>query len=154
MAFFDKLGETLSNKSKEVAQKAKDFSEINSLNGQISSQEELIKNTYFQIGKAYYERHKNEEGDPFAQQLKVVSGAEQKIAELRESIRLIKGVAVCEKCGAEVPAGSAFCASCGAKIESDVKPQEPQNANTCPNCGAALAEGAQFCVSCGHKVGE
>lgn len=155
MAFFDKLGETLSNKSKEVAQKAKDFSEINSLNGQISSQEELIKNTYLQIGKAYFESHKNEATDPFSQQIAVILGAEQKIAELRESIRLIKGIAICEKCGAEVPAGSAFCASCGAKIESAVlQPQQPQAANICSNCGAVLAEGAQFCVSCGHKVGE
>ena len=61
---------------------------------------------------------------------------------------------VCEKCGAEVPAGSAFCASCGAKIESAVSQPSQQTANICSNCGAVLAEGAQFCVSCGHKVGE
>ena len=154
MAFFDKLGETLSNKSKEVAQKAKDFTEINSLNGQISSQEELIRNTYLQIGKAYFDSHKGDASDPFHQQINVILGAEQKISELRESIRLIKGIAICEKCGAEVPAGSAFCASCGAKIESAVSQPSQQTANICSNCGAVLAEGAQFCVSCGHKVGE
>ena len=51
MAFFDKLGETLTNKGKDVAKKAKDFAEINSLNSQISTQQSMSQAAHAEIGK-------------------------------------------------------------------------------------------------------
>ncbi len=45
MSFFNKLGETLTNTSKDLAQKAKVMSEVSSLNGQIQVKEE--ENTRF-----------------------------------------------------------------------------------------------------------
>ena len=57
MAFFDKLGEKISSKSKEVAQKAKDLTDVTKLNAQVSAEEKTINELYFKIGKAYYESH-------------------------------------------------------------------------------------------------
>ena len=44
-----------------------------------------------------------------------VKGAEDKISEYKEQIKEIKGVMVCEKCGAEVAANTAFCTACGKR---------------------------------------
>ena len=41
MAFFDKLGETISSECEEVAKKAKEMAEIAKLNGKISTQEDI-----------------------------------------------------------------------------------------------------------------
>ena len=46
IAFFDKLGETISSKSKEVAQKAQDLTDVTKLNAQAVSYTHLIEETY------------------------------------------------------------------------------------------------------------
>ena len=43
MDFFNKVGSSISNKSKNVAKKAKELAEISSLNSQINTQEEIIR---------------------------------------------------------------------------------------------------------------
>ena len=61
MAFWENFGETISAKSKEVADKAKNFTDIASLKGQIVSQENVILRYYKEIGREYYAAHKNDE---------------------------------------------------------------------------------------------
>ena len=58
MDFFNKVGETITNKGKDVTKKVKDIAEIGNLNGQISVQEEMIQNLYFEMGKTFYEDNK------------------------------------------------------------------------------------------------
>ena len=155
MAFFDKLGETLTNKGKDVAKKAKDFAEINSLNSQISTQQSMIQATYAEIGKNYYEAHRVDAGDPYADKMQVIDNALAQIAALNAQIRQVKGIKICANCGAEVPAESAFCSACGARVteETPVQEEEPASAGIhCPNCGAELPADAAFCTSCGQKL--
>lgn len=117
MAFFNKMGEALSNKSKDVVKKAKEMAEIVSLNGQINSQEEIINKTYIEIGKSYYELHKEEADNIYAPQFEIISNAFSKIEELKVDISNIKGVQKCPNCSCEISEGVTYCPSCGAKLE-------------------------------------
>ena len=65
MDFFNKVGETITNKGKDVTKKVKDIAEIGNLNGQISVQEEIIQNLYFEMGKMFYEDNKEKEDTPY-----------------------------------------------------------------------------------------
>ena len=133
-------------------QKAKDFSEITRLNGQISEEETRINNAYLAIGRLYVEVHSGDAEPQFTTWISSIQQSQSKIDTYRRQIQDIKGVQRCEKCGAEVAAGSAFCNSCGApipKIEAAVL----QNGIPCKNCGAMIQLGMNFCTSCGTPAG-
>lgn len=155
MAFFDRLGETIVSKSKDVAQKTKDFAEVSNLNSQIRSQEDLIRNAYMEIGQLYYAANRSNPNGLYGEQIRAILAAEAEIEIRRQKIREIKGVKTCEQCGADIPLGATFCANCGAKVE--VVPVQPA-ADTqpaaihCPECGAELPADAAFCTSCGFKI--
>ena len=48
MDFFEKLGDTITTKGKEVTGKAKDLAEIANLKGQIGTCEDVIKKNYIE----------------------------------------------------------------------------------------------------------
>ncbi|WP_099468018.1 zinc ribbon domain-containing protein [Konateibacter massiliensis] len=119
MAFFDfdKLGETISAKSKDVAKKAKQVAEITSLNGKIGTQEDIIRRTYLEIGQKYYEQHKQDTSSEFGAECEVITEALDEIARIKSEIQLLKNCKVCPKCGAEVSYDAIFCSSCGSQFE-------------------------------------
>lgn len=96
MEFFDKLSETIVSAGKDVGQKAKDVSGIAKLKMDIRSKEDFVEKQYAELGKAYYEKHKDEES-----------------AEVFK----LQGAVECPKCGAKMPQGAAFCSSCGTKMD-------------------------------------
>lgn len=49
----------------------------------------------------------------------------------------------CEKCGQQVPDGSAFCNHCGAPMSIDAH---------CPSCGQSIPANSVFCPKCGKMV--
>ena len=68
MDFFDRMGEKLVIAGKDVTQKAKDLSGTAKLNFDIKAKEDFIEKQYAQIGKLYYEDHKEEPHGPYGQQ--------------------------------------------------------------------------------------
>ena len=160
MAFFDKLGQTISKGSADVAKKTRDFAEIGSLNSQISSQEDIIRNTYVEIGRLYFEAHKAEPDAVYTEQIGKILDAMAVIEEKRQRIRTIKGIRICTQCGAEIPLEAAFCAKCGNKVEVEavqgevVAPEEEPAVVHCPECNAELPADVAFCTSCGHRMHE
>lgn len=92
MDFFEKVGETITTKGREVTDKAKDIAEIANLRSQISTCEEVVKKNYLEIGKLYYEQFKDAEYDDFAEQCSAVANAKAGIQALEEKIQEIKGV--------------------------------------------------------------
>lgn len=58
----------------------------------------------------------------------------------------------CQKCGAEIPAGSKFCNECGAKIEQVAlfKDSEPESTESykCGECGKIIPSNSVFCPEC------
>ena len=161
MAFFDKIGETISSKSKDVAKKAKDMAEIAGLNGKISTQEEIIRKAYLEIGKAFYEKYSNDLSNEFGVECEKITMANDEIAKIKSEIQKIKNCKVCSSCGAEIIGEAAFCPKCGYKFEieaielevpeSDEAEQEV-NDNICPSCNEALDKDIKFCTKCGYKM--
>ena len=117
MAFWENFGETITAKSKEMADKAKNFTDIASLKGQIVSQENVILRQYKEIGREYYAAHKDDAEADFPQQMEAIKKAENIIEELKKKISDLSGTKHCAACDSEVPDNSAFCPKCGAKME-------------------------------------
>ena len=92
MEFIEKLGNTISAKGKEVADKAKDQAEILRLRGQISTCEEVIKKNYLEIGRLFYEQYGDDEDAPFEKQRNAIKNARIGVKELQAKIDQMKGL--------------------------------------------------------------
>lgn len=119
MTFWENFGETISAKSKEMADKAKNFTDIASLKGQIVSQENVILRYYKEIGREYYAAHKADADAAFPEQMEAIRKAEATIEELQKKIAELSGTKHCASCDKDVPDDSAFCPKCGAKLAED-----------------------------------
>ncbi len=92
MEFFEKLGESITTKGREAADKAKDMAEIASLKSQIAACEEVIKKNYMEIGRLFMEQYKDAEDAPFEKQRKAIINARVGVEDLQKKIRKIKGL--------------------------------------------------------------
>ena len=151
MAFWDNLSQKASETTAKAMQKAKEISETTRLNSLISNEEKSINNHYFQIGKLYTSLHQNDPEEAFAGMLAAIRESEEKIRSYRQQIQDVKGIARCEKCGAEVPRGVSFCSSCGAPMPR-VEAPFASDCIRCEACGAAVKRGTRFCTSCGNPM--
>ena len=118
MAFFDKLSETLTNASKDVSQKAKDLSGVAKLTMDIHTKEDQVQKLYAQIGKLYFEEHKDDESAAY-EQMTQIKETLAVIEDMKKDLMELKGAKVCPRCGQEVKTADAYCKSCGAKIEDE-----------------------------------
>lgn len=116
MDFFDKLGEALEAAGKDVSQKAKDVSEIAKLKLDIKSKEDYIEKQFVELGKAYFEKHKDEDGIEEAEQFFLIKEAQEAIESMKAEVLRIQGAEACVKCGSRMPEGATFCSNCGAKL--------------------------------------
>ena len=117
MAFWENLSGTITAKSKEVADKAKNFTDIASLKGQIVAQENVILRQYKEIGREYYAAHKEDEVAEFPELMEAVKKAEALIEDMKKKIAELSGTKRCPVCDNEIADDSAFCPKCGAKME-------------------------------------
>lgn len=133
MAFFEQLGKTINDASDSLKRKTQNFTEVNSLEKQVNSNQAVIQNMYVEIGRAYYEAHKADEQDVYAEQCRVITNALGQIAQLQDQIRIKKGIQLCPNCGAQLAPGSVFCAGCGTQVAASAQ----QMGATVPQNGAA-----------------
>ncbi len=117
MTFLTKLGETISATGKDVSQKAKDLTGIAKLNLDIRAKEEFVERQYMEIGKQYYELHKDDE-EPFYEEITLIKDSLKETEQLRSEIADLKGKKKCPACGTAVEQDAVFCNKCGAKCES------------------------------------
>ncbi len=115
MAFMERMGDTLLSMGKDVSQKAKDMSGIAKLKLNIRSKEDYVKEQYMEIGKAYYERHRGEDG-PEQAQFDRIDEALEAIAQMELQILELKGAKKCPGCGAETAETAEYCSACGTKL--------------------------------------
>ena len=153
MAFFEQLGKRISDAGQSMAQQTKNFADTTRLNMEISEKEKKIAQLYAAIGQAYYEAHKDDASAESADKIAAINALFAEIADNRDKIGQIKGVAKCASCGAEISPDALFCNSCGTKVvrAEEAKPAESAE-RACPACGATVAEGNAFCTSCGAKL--
>ncbi len=92
MDFFEKIGDTITSKGKEVTGKAKDLAEIANLKSQISTCEDVVKKNYIELGRLYYEKEGLEPGAEYEPFCRAISNAKTGIEDLEEQIRRVKGI--------------------------------------------------------------
>lgn len=90
MDFFDRMGEKLVTAGKDVTQKAKDLSGTAKLNFDIKAKEDFIEKQYAQIGKLYYEDHKEEADGAYGQQMQAIAEAFAAIDHMKEEVLKLK----------------------------------------------------------------
>lgn len=115
MSFIDKLGDSIVSMSKDVGQKAKEASGIAKLKLDIRIKQEYVKEQYAQLGKIYYEAHKNEDV-PEKQRFDKISDALDEIDRMELQILELKKARRCPNCGMEASETAEFCSNCGAKL--------------------------------------
>lgn len=116
MAFFDQLGQKLTQTSQDAVKKTKDMAEVVRLNGVINEEMKKIEAGYRELGKLYYEQYAGKEDPLFQPYVAEIRRVEASIQEMKETVRQLKGVQACPSCGSELQAGAAFCTVCGARM--------------------------------------
>ena len=116
MAFFDKLGNTISAAGKTGLSKAKEIKDTAKITLDIQEREGAIRKLYQDLGQAYYHAHKDDE-NPEYEQVEEIKAAFEDIGELKAAKDGIRGIRRCPECGSAVADDANFCASCGAKCE-------------------------------------
>lgn len=119
MEFFNKISNTISAAGKDGLNKAKEFKDTAKLTVDIKEREGAIRRMYVELGKAYYQDHKDDEA-PGYEQILAIKAAFEEIGELKANIDEIRGIKRCPSCGNVVSQEAKFCASCGAKCEEEV----------------------------------
>lgn len=152
MSFFSNLGSNISNKSKEVAKKAKDMADIANLNGQINGQEKVIDRTYSEIGKMYYANNSDDMNTPYEEKMSAIRAAMEQIEKLKASIEQIKQSDNDDNKPEET----------SENVQEAVTPEntkeEAENDHIsskeviCPNCKAQISADTKFCPSCGQNL--
>lgn len=151
MDFLHKIGNTITSTSKDVAQKAKDLTEIAKLSVEIKTSENIIKDTLYQLGKLYYKANKSNPNNGYLGLFSKINENETLIQQLTGKIRILKGNMKCKNCGADITVEDKFCPVCGS--ENEVKMvEEKTDASICRNCGQLFDKGSEFCSKCGEKV--
>ena len=90
MAFLDQLEQAITETGHSISRKAKDLAEITKKKNMLHTCEEVIDRQYSEIGKAYYEAHKEEEDNPYAQQCRAVRDAQRGAEALQKQIDAIR----------------------------------------------------------------
>ena len=96
----------------------------------IMSAEAEFDDLFKSLGKAVYNAGKGEADAELADS--IVDRIEKKmlaIKDLRERSAAVRGVIICESCGAENPAASNYCSACGVKLQKEEQeaPEEPSD---------------------------
>lgn len=163
MAFFEKVGETLAARSRDVADKAREMAEVNRLNGQLHTQRSTEEKIYMEIGRMIYENREDWQSVDIADQLERLDSVQEEIAHLQKEILRVKGLRRCGNCGAEIDRNVSFCPKCGLAMEALREEEEAPGegaqedveeteAGRCPGCNQEIEPGAVFCPFCGMKL--
>ena len=90
MDIIEKIGDTITEKGKVAADKAKELAAIANLKSQISTCEEVMKKNYLEIGKIYFEQYSDMPEPPFEKQCETIKNSQRAIADLQEKIEQLK----------------------------------------------------------------
>lgn len=119
MDFFEKVGSVISTRGKEVAQKAKDTSDLVKLRTEVGQLEGKIKTWYQVIGEKVYQNEKDQDHSGLEVEFGMITEAFAEIGRLKKQIAELRGKQECPVCKAEVSGDSAFCPKCGARMEEE-----------------------------------
>lgn len=151
MGFLD----SLSQGTQAVADKLRNASDSASLSGKITREQEALAMYYSELGKAYYNGHKDAPASDVEEICRYIDQTLVNISTLEAERDKVNKIVRCPQCATELAMGSRFCTNCGYKFpeEAPAAPQTPHiRPSFCSNCGTATTPGSVFCASCGSKI--
>lgn len=158
MAFFEDVGKKLSKAGQGVAQTTRNVADKMKLSNAISEEKKNIERLYTAIGEQYFEEYADCAEGELASLVEEVKASFARMSDYNGQLNKLKGIMVCQECGAEIPANAIFCNMCGVRIvrpdpepepEPEIVEEEPA---VCYVCGADIEPGARFCTRCGTPV--
>ena len=152
MDIFKRMGQKLAGAGQSAAQQVKNATDTAKLSSEISSKERAIVKLYTELGRSYYDRHKDDPVGEALETMAEISALYDEIKQCREAMKEIKGAVNCPACGAEVSAESLFCSACGQKLPSVAVSAQDDVQKTCPRCHASVSSENKFCIYCGTKM--
>ena len=128
--------------------------EINRLNRAIAAEEQTINAIFQRMWQIYFTAHREDAEESQAENIRGVQAALERARGYQEQINVLKGIAICPSCKAEVSINAAFCSRCGTRMPMKTPPAPPvaPNALVCPSCGNPCTAEMRFCNRCGTKL--
>lgn len=155
MAFLDDLSQVMIQRNQAEAKKQKAMTEISNLNSAIAHEEQMIADTFRQLGVEYFNKNKDLPDAPFYGLISAIKSARQRMDEHRKQIEQIKAIVKCKACGADVATGFGFthCNNCGTSLNTP-ETMPAGNYIRCFACGQPLSQDSKFCTGCGKPMAE
>lgn len=151
MAFFDEFARKAGKAKDEVFQKTQDLSEIAKLSGNLSEEERVRSRLLQQIGECYVRLHMEDFDTEFSEIISEYQETEKRIRAIRLKIQTIKGIRICEVCGAEVSRYGRFCHQCGNPLP-ELEEIIPEGFVKCMYCNAIVSSDMCYCTNCGEPL--
>lgn len=142
--FFDKLTANVTNVSRIGIQKAKNMSEANSLGNEQKSEKRNIQNQYAEIGRQYYEQHKNDPDAMYPDQIASIIASEKRIEELEVQIAAVRAR---EPELVEVPDTTP-----APKPAAAPAPTGEPTSMVCMQCGSTYGTDKKMCTVCNEEL--
>ena len=120
---FENLSKKISETGRAVGDRTKQVAETAKLSYKVNEELRALDELYAALGKAYFEANGADENGPFAEKCGEIAEKAKAVEAFKAELNALKGVCVCQECGAEVPLEYDFCGKCGAKV---IKPEPPQ----------------------------
>lgn len=152
MDFFNKLGDTLSNKGQDVTKKAKEIAEITRLNAQIASCQNHMKQVYVQLGETYFNNNRDNRDTIYEDMMAMLRADADQIEACQKEIVSAKQKKICVGCGEAIANDAQYCPHCGAKNEIIETGEVVDDVTKCPVCGAEVDIDDTYCASCGAEI--
>ena len=112
---------------KDTAEEVQKLNKIRQLNGKVSDAKKQIEHIYSEIGKKFYELHQDSVPEGFEEYVRTINDKTVEIEQLKEQLREVKGVVLCESCNTEVSADERFCPNCGSKMPEPVETADEED---------------------------
>ncbi len=175
MSFLDSLSVNLTNAGKIVSQKAKNTTESTSLTNKQRKERRNIQNSYTEIGKLYYELHKDAPDPEFAELVNSILASEEQIEALQSQIDAVRlrepdlvteapasapgrstapckpSAMVCMQCGKSYPTDRSFCPNCGIQLAAQYATPAQAAAAPAQTAGSPAAPESEKPVSAEAK---
>ncbi|MDO4323732.1 MAG: zinc ribbon domain-containing protein [Lachnospiraceae bacterium] len=121
---FEEIGKKVRKIGKDTVEEVQKMNEVRQLNGKVNDAKKQINNLYIEMGKRLYEQYREAPFEGFESEIQSINEKNELIEQLKEQIRVVKGVVLCPCCNMEVPEHERFCSNCGNKMPEVVDPEE------------------------------
>lgn len=116
--FFKKLGQSISDTSKNINKSMADSRERSALKKKISDATAKISEIKLTIGSKIYDSYKSRESiDSFDDMCREIDSLYSDVEKYNAMLLKLEGFKVCQSCKQKINTDASFCSHCGAKQE-------------------------------------